>query len=130
MHRIHLSRPAALAASAAAALLVAAPATAFASTGHAHHQPAPDKGHRNLALKQVNLGNFGDGRINIFAKEGRGFAGHATGQILDAAAGKPFAEPGLWQILPGTAATGGTNALWFTAGINDEADGLLGVLRP
>ena len=76
------------------------------------------------------IGNFGDGRINIFAKEGHGFAGHATGQILDAATGKPFAEPGLWQILPGTAATGGTNALWFTAGINDEADGLLGVLRP
>jgi uncharacterized protein (TIGR03118 family) len=76
------------------------------------------------------IGNFGDGRINIFAKEGHGFAGHATGQILDAATGKPFAEPGLWRILPGTAATGGTNALWFTAGINDEADGLLGVLRP
>jgi hypothetical protein len=32
--------------------------------------------------------------------------------------------------LPGTATTGGTNALWFTCGINDEADGLLGVLRP
>jgi uncharacterized protein (TIGR03118 family) len=76
------------------------------------------------------IGNFGDGRINIFAKDGRGFAGHATGQILDTATGKPFAEPGLWQVLPGTAATGGTNALWFTAGINDEADGLLGVLRP
>jgi uncharacterized protein (TIGR03118 family) len=76
------------------------------------------------------IGNFGDGRINVFAKEGHGFANHATGQILDAATGKPFAEPGLWTIVPGTAATGGTNALWFTAGINDEADGLLGVLRP
>jgi hypothetical protein len=54
LHRIHLSRPAALAAAAAAAL-VAAPAAAFASTGHAYHQPAPDKGHRNLALNQVNL---------------------------------------------------------------------------
>ena len=76
------------------------------------------------------IGNFGDGRINIFAKEGHGFAGHATGQILDTATGKPFAEPGLWAILPGTATTGGTNALWFAAGINDEANGLLGVLRP
>jgi len=26
--------------------------------------------------------------------------------------------------------TGGTNALLFTAGINDEQDGLLGLLRP
>lgn len=25
--------------------------------------------------------------------------------------------------------TGGTNAIWFTAGINGEQDGLLGVLR-
>jgi uncharacterized protein (TIGR03118 family) len=76
------------------------------------------------------IGNFGDGRISVFAKRGRGFASHATGQILDAATGQPFAEPGLWAILPGTAATGGTNALWFTSGIDDEADGLLGVLRP
>ena len=76
------------------------------------------------------IGNFGDGRISVFAKQGHGFASHAAGQILDAATGKPFAEPGLWAILPGTATTGGTNALWFTAGIDDEADGLLGVLRP
>jgi uncharacterized protein (TIGR03118 family) len=76
------------------------------------------------------IGNLGDGRISIFAKERCGFADHATGQIRDASTGRPFAEPGLWEILPGTATTGGTNALWFTAGINDEADGLLGVLRP
>ena len=82
------------------------------------------------AAGSLLIGNFGDGRINIFAKEGCLFADRATGQLLDADTGKPFAEPGLWQLLPGTAATGGTNALWFTAGINDEADGLLGVLRP
>jgi uncharacterized protein (TIGR03118 family) len=76
------------------------------------------------------IGNFGDGRINIFAKEGYRFADRATGQVLDASTGKPFAESGLWAILPGTATTGGTNALWFAAGINDEAGGLLGVLRP
>lgn len=75
------------------------------------------------------IGNFGDGRISVFAKEGHGFASHATGQVLNGATGKPFAEPGLWAIVPGTATTGGTNALWFTSGINDEADGLLGVLR-
>ena len=44
--------------------------------------------------------------------------------------GKPFAEPGLWGLLPGTATNGGTDALWFTAGINQEQNGLLGVLRP
>lgn len=82
------------------------------------------------AAGSLLIGNFGDGRINIFAKEGSRFADHATGQVLNAATGKPFAESGLWAIQPGTATTGGTNALWFAAGINDEAAGLLGVLRP
>jgi uncharacterized protein (TIGR03118 family) len=76
------------------------------------------------------VGNFGDGRINIFARQGTRFANHATGQILDASTGQPFAEPGLWALVPGTAKAGGTSALWFASGINDEADGLLGVLRP
>ena len=49
---------------------------------------------------------------------------------LPCSPGKPFAEPGLWGLLPGTAANGGTDALWFTAGLNQEQNGLLGVLRP
>jgi uncharacterized protein (TIGR03118 family) len=76
------------------------------------------------------VGNFGDGRINIFAKQGSHFAHHVTGLVWNASTSKPFAEPGLWGLLPGTATTGGTDALWFTAGINHEQDGLLGVLRP
>jgi uncharacterized protein (TIGR03118 family) len=76
------------------------------------------------------IGNFGDGHINIIARDGNGYAGHVTGQILDKATGQPFVEPGLWSLVPGTVKTGGTDALWFTAGINSEQDGLLGVLRP
>ena len=76
------------------------------------------------------VGNFGDGRINILAKEGHHFAPRATGQVRVTSTGKPFAEPALWGLLPGTAANAGTDALWFTAGINHEQDGLLGVLRP
>jgi uncharacterized protein (TIGR03118 family) len=82
------------------------------------------------AAGSLLIGNFGDGRINVFAPEHHGFAHHATSQVTVAGTGKPFAEPGLWALLPGTASTGGTNALWFTAGINGEQDGLLGVLRP
>jgi len=82
------------------------------------------------AAGSLLVGNFGDGRINILAKEGSHFAHHVTDQVRNASTGKPFAEPGLWGLLPGTAATGGTDALWFTAGINHEQDGLLGVLRP
>jgi uncharacterized protein (TIGR03118 family) len=78
------------------------------------------------------IGNFGDGHINVIRKDGNGlkFLGHVSGQVVNKSTGKPFAEPGLWALVPGTATTGGTNALWFTAGINSEKDGLLGVLRP
>jgi uncharacterized protein (TIGR03118 family) len=82
------------------------------------------------------VGNFGNGRISIFPAQGDHFAHHASGQILDASTGQPFAEPGLWGLLPGTASTGGTGALWFAAGIAGpdggplEQGGLLGVLRP
>lgn len=82
------------------------------------------------AAGSLLIGNFGDGHISIFARHGDRFAGHATGQILDASTGEPFAEPGLWALVPGTSTTGGTDALWFAAGINGEKDGLLGVLRP
>jgi len=82
------------------------------------------------AAGSLLIGNFGDGRINVFAAARHGFAHHATSQVKVAGTGKAFAEPGLWALLPGTATTGGTNALWFTAGINGEQDGLLGVLRP
>jgi uncharacterized protein (TIGR03118 family) len=75
-------------------------------------------------------GNFGDGRINIIARQGGHFAHRITGQVLVCSTGRPFAEPGLWGIRAGTAVTGGTGALLFTAGINDEQDGLLGLLRP
>lgn len=74
------------------------------------------------------IGNFGGGHINVAAKHGDRFAGHLTGLTLDT--GKAFREPGLWALVPGTAGTGGTNALWFTAGIHHEGAGLLGVLRP
>ncbi len=82
------------------------------------------------AAGSLLIGNFGDGRINIIARDDRHFEHHITGRVVDTSTGKPFAEPGLWGLLPGTATNGGTNALWFTAGINHEQDGLLGVLRP
>jgi uncharacterized protein (TIGR03118 family) len=82
------------------------------------------------AAGSLLIGNFGDGRINVFARERHGFAPRSTSHVQVAGTGKAFAEPGLWALQPGTATTGGTNALWFTAGINGEQDGLLGVLRP
>ena len=60
--------------------------------------------------------NFGDGRINVRAKHGARYARQVTGQVRGTSTGKPFAEPGLWGLLPGTATTGGTDAFWFTVG--------------
>jgi hypothetical protein len=68
------------------------------------------------AAGSLLIGNFGDGRINIVARHGHHFAHPVTGLVRVTSTGRPFAEPGLWGLLPGTAANGGTDALWFTAG--------------
>jgi uncharacterized protein (TIGR03118 family) len=82
------------------------------------------------AAGSLLVGNFGDGRINIIRNDGRHYAHQITGQVRVRSTGKPFAEPGLWALERGTATNGGTDALWFTAGINHEQNGLLGILRP
>ena len=38
-------------------------------------------------------------------------------------------KAGLWALTPGTATTCGTDALWFSAGIDGETHGLVGVLH-
>jgi len=37
---------------------------------------------------------------------------------------------GLWALQFGTATTGGTGTLLFSAGLNGEADGLVGAINP
>src|SRR6201997_3410758 len=55
------------------------------------------------AAGSLLIGNFGDGRINIVAKQAHHFAHRVTGLVRVTSTGKPFAEPGLWGLLPGTA---------------------------
>jgi len=69
------------------------------------------------------VGNFGDGRINVFHH------GHFAGQLRNAR-NRAITIDGLWALLPGTATTGGTNTVWFSAGPHDEMDGLVGQLVP
>lgn len=71
------------------------------------------------------VGNFGDGRINAYDAR----TGNFRGQLRDAAH-KPIVIDGLWDLKPGTANTGGVDGLWFSAGIDDEAHGLVGLIRP
>jgi uncharacterized protein (TIGR03118 family) len=77
-----------------------------------------------LFANDLLIGNFGDGTINAFDA----LTGAFQGTISDGF-GTPLVNPGLWAL--GFRAPGGTfdpNALYFTAGINDETAGLLGAL--
>jgi uncharacterized protein (TIGR03118 family) len=96
------------------------------------------------------VGNFGDGRINVIKadrhhdgdgrsngrSDGRS-KGHSDGrsdgdfegQLRNNATGKTLVIPGLWALLRGTASTGGTDSILFSAGIDNEQHGLIGALR-
>jgi uncharacterized protein (TIGR03118 family) len=71
------------------------------------------------------VGNFGDGRVNAYDRSSGRFHGP-----LRKPGGAPIEIEGLWGLLPGTAANGGRDALWFAAGIDDEKHGLVGLIRP
>jgi uncharacterized protein (TIGR03118 family) len=76
------------------------------------------------------IGDFGDGRINVVGVDRHGrFDHHIEGQVRDSSTGRVLSIPGLWALLPGTATTGGTDSVWFSAGIDNEQHGLIGVLR-
>lgn len=78
------------------------------------------------------VGNFGDGRIHVFDPTQLTSDGEfeAVG-LLHSVAGNPIQIDGLWALQFGhgtspTSANGLTNTLFFTAGPNDEGDGLFG----
>ncbi|HKB29407.1 MAG TPA: TIGR03118 family protein [Streptosporangiaceae bacterium] len=73
---------------------------------------------------QLIVGDFGDGRINAFGQ----FSGQFSGQLRNTL-GKPITIDGLWGLKFGTATTGGTTTLLFSAGINGEKDGLVGSIN-
>ena len=71
----------------------------------------------------ILVGNFGNGEIPVFttALTPRG--------VLKTAGGTPLAIDGLWGLIPGNGGSGGAaNAIYFSAGTNDEADGLFGAI--
>jgi uncharacterized protein (TIGR03118 family) len=72
------------------------------------------------------VGNFGlgDGKINAYDPDTGAFLGNLTDD-----SGKPLAFERLWALTFGNGVTGGTDTLFFTAGINTEQDGLFGSIR-
>jgi len=72
------------------------------------------------------IGNFGDGWIHVY----NAFTGKHEGYLLDQD-GHPIAIDGLWGLSFGNnAKAGNPNSLYYTAGPNDESEGLFGFLTP
>jgi uncharacterized protein (TIGR03118 family) len=71
------------------------------------------------------IGNFGDGQIHAFDP----LTGNLAGTLLDAA-GSPIWIDGLWALEfgGGNGNSGAANELFFTAGPDDESNGLFGKL--
>jgi uncharacterized protein (TIGR03118 family) len=74
------------------------------------------------------IGNFGNGIINVYDPKTYAY----LGQLIDGT-GKPFIYPRLWELLTGQTAVpnsttpggGDKNTVYFTAGLTNEAHGLL-----
>lgn len=80
--------------------------------------PASYGSHSN----QVLIGNFGDGKINAFTLQ----HGHHTGALRNAK-NKAIKIEGLWGLAFGNGVLNQkTNSLFFTAGPNDENNGIYG----
>ena len=72
------------------------------------------------------VGNFGDGRINAFDLA----TGRAVG-TLQVSPGKDLVIDGLWGLSFGNGVKNQpTDRLFFTAGPNEEANGLYGFIEP
>jgi hypothetical protein len=75
---------------------------------------------------QLLVGNFGDGAINVFDLVTNAY----LGQLQDLT-GQPLRIDGLWAMSAGNGSRAGSEAkLYFSAGPNNEADGLFGYIRP
>jgi uncharacterized protein (TIGR03118 family) len=71
------------------------------------------------------VGNFGDGHIHAFNPR----TGAVLG-IVRGTSGAPLTIDGLWALVVGDMVAGGPDAIWFSAGPDGEAHGLLGLLEP
>lgn len=73
---------------------------------------------------QILVGNFGDGRVNVFDSNGNFLAQLANPN------GKALKIDGLWTLTLGGGAKSSPDTLYFTAGPNQETNGLFGTITP
>jgi uncharacterized protein (TIGR03118 family) len=72
----------------------------------------------------ILVGNFGNGKINVFDSRGRFI------DELDRSNGKALVIDGLWTLTLGGGAKSSSDTLYFTAGPNGETNGLFGTITP
>ena len=72
----------------------------------------------------ILAGNFGDGKIHAFDSDG-----HFLGTLRDVN-GKPIVLDGLWTLTLGGGRNSNSDTLYFTAGPNEETNGLFGTITP
>jgi uncharacterized protein (TIGR03118 family) len=73
---------------------------------------------------KILVGDFGDGKINVFESDGT-----FVDQLRDTD-GKTIAIDGLWTLTLGGGAKSSSDRLYFTAGPNGQTDGLFGTIIP
>jgi uncharacterized protein (TIGR03118 family) len=71
------------------------------------------------------VGNFGNGRIHAYSLR----SGREVGTLQNGRH-HPIVIDGLWGLIRGDATAGGADSVWFSAGPDNEAHGLLGLLQP
>jgi len=72
----------------------------------------------------ILVGNFGNGRVNVFDSRGDFI------DELDTAGGQPLVIGRLWKLTLGGGTNSTSDTLYFTAGPNNETDGLFGTITP
>ena len=73
---------------------------------------------------KILVGNFGDGKINVFDNDGN-FIDQLRGSDR-----KPISIDGLWTLTLGGGAKSSPDTLYFTAGPDNETNGLFGTITP
>ncbi|MPW08897.1 TIGR03118 family protein [Paraburkholderia sp. CNPSo 3155] len=73
---------------------------------------------------KILIGNFGDGRINVFDNDGT-FVDQLENEF-----GNPLAIDGLWTLTLGGGRNSSPDTLYFSAGPNKETNGLFGIIAP
>jgi uncharacterized protein (TIGR03118 family) len=73
---------------------------------------------------KILIGNFGNGRINVFNNDGK-FVDQLEDQF-----GNPLAIDGLWTLTLGGGRNSSPDTVYFSAGPNNEVNGLFGTITP